>query len=125
MRVTNTMMIRNQLDHLQKNMSDLNDLNEKLSSGKLFQMPSDDPIKVADSMNYKSQLNRNSQFQRNLGQAENWLNTTESALKSGTEVIQRARELTIYAANDSMTSDDREAIAKEMRELRYELIDIS
>jgi flagellar hook-associated protein 3 len=119
------MMVRNMLDHLQNNLGDLNNLNEQLSSGKLFQMPSDAPIKVADSMNYKAQLNRNNQFQRNLDQAENWLNTTESALKSGTEVIQRARELTIYAANDSMTSDDRKMVAKEMKELRDELIDIS
>jgi flagellar hook-associated protein 3 FlgL len=125
MRVTNSMMVRNMLDHLKNNMGDLNDLNEQLSSGKLFQRPSDAPIKVADSMNYKSQLNRNSQFQRNLNQTENWLNTTESALKSGTEVVQRARELTIYAANDSMTSDDRKMVAKEMKQLRDELIDIS
>jgi flagellar hook-associated protein 3 FlgL len=119
------MMVRNMLDHLKSNMGDLNDLNEQLSSGKLFQKPSDAPIKVADSMNYKSQLNRNSQYQRNLGQAENWLNTTESALKSGTKVIQRARELTIYAANDSMTSEDRKSVAQEMKQLRDELVDIS
>jgi len=125
MRVTNSMMVRNMLDHLKNNMGDLNDLNEQLSSGKLFQRPSDAPIKVSDSMNYKSQLNRNSQFQRNLNQAENWLNTTESSLKSGTEVIQRARELTIYAANDSMTPNDRKMVAKEMKELRDELVDIS
>jgi flagellar hook-associated protein 3 FlgL len=125
MRVTNSMMVQNMLDHLKNNMGDLNNLNEQLSSGKLFQKPSDAPIKVADSMNYKSQLNRNSQFQRNLNQTENWLNTTESSLKSGTEVIQRARELTIYAANDSMTSDDRKMVAKEMKQLRDELIDIS
>jgi len=125
MRVTNTMMIQNQLDHLKNNMSDLNDLNEQLSSGKLFQMPSDAPIKVADSMNYKSQLNRNSQYQRNTDQAQNWMNMTESALKNGTEVIQRARELTIYASTDSVTPEDREAIASEVKELRDELIDIS
>ena len=125
MRVTNSMMVRNMLDHLQNNLGDLNNLNEQLSSGKLFQKPSDAPIKVADSMNYKSQLNRNSQYQRNLGQAENWLNTTESALKSGTKVIQRARELTIYAANDSMTSEDRKSVAQEMKQLRDELVDIS
>jgi flagellar hook-associated protein 3 FlgL len=76
-------------------------------------------------MNYKSQLNRNSQFQRNTDQAENWLNMTESALKSGTEVIQRARELTIYASTDSVTPEDRQAIASEVKELRDELIDIS
>ena len=125
MRVTNSMMIQNQLDHLKNNMGDLNDLNEQLSSGKLFQMPSDAPIKVADSMNYKSQLNRNSQYQRNVDQAENWMNATESALKNGTEVIQRARELTIYASNDSLTSEDRQAISSEVKELRDELVDIS
>lgn len=125
MRVTNSMMVQNMLDHLKNNMGDLNNLNEQLSSGKLFQMPSDAPIKVSDSMNYKSQLNRNDQYQRNLNQAENWLNTTESALKSSTKVVQRAKELTIYAANDSVTSDDREKIASEIKELRDELIDIS
>jgi flagellar hook-associated protein 3 FlgL len=125
MRVTNSMMIQNQLDHLKKNMGDLNDLNEQLSSGKLFQNPSDAPIKVADRMNYKSQLNRNSQYQRNTNQAQNWMNATESALKNGTEVIQRARELTIYASTDSVTPEDRQAIASEVKELRDELIDIS
>ncbi|TDO95220.1 flagellar hook-associated protein 3 FlgL [Halanaerobium saccharolyticum] len=125
MRVTNSMMVRNMLDHLQNNMGDLNDLNEQLSSGKLFQMPSDAPIKVSDSMNYKSQINRNDQFQRNLNQAENWLKTTESSLKSATKVIQRARELTIYTANDTMTPEDRETVANEMKQLRDELIDIS
>jgi len=119
------MMVRNMLDHLKSNMEDLNDLNEQLSSGKLFQMPSDAPIKVADSMDYKSQLNRNAQYQRNTDQAENWLNTTESALKNGTEVIQRARELTIYASTDSLTSEDRQQIASEVKELRDELVDIS
>lgn len=125
MRVTNSMMVQNMLDNLQNNLGNVNDLNQQLSSGKLFQMPSDAPIKVSDSMNYKSMLNRNSQFQRNLGQAENWLNSTESALKSGTEVIQRARELTIYASTDSITPDDRQKIASEFKELRDELVDIS
>jgi flagellar hook-associated protein 3 FlgL len=46
-------------------------------------------------------------------------------LKSGTKVIQRARELTIYAANDSMTSEDRKSVAQEMKQLRDELVDIS
>lgn len=125
MRVTNSMMVRNMLGHLQNNMEDLNNLNEQLSSGKLFQKPSDSPIKVSDSLNYKSILNRNTQYQRNLGQAENWLNSTESALKSGTEVIQRARELTIYASTDSLTSEDRKKIASEVEQLRDELVDIS
>ncbi|MGM0603914.1 MAG: flagellar hook-associated protein FlgL [Bacillota bacterium] len=125
MRVTNSMMVKNMLDNLKTNLGDLNTLNEQLSSGKLFQMPSDAPIRVSDSMNFNSILNRNEQFKRNVGQAENWLNTTESALKSGTEVIQRARELTIYASSDSMTSEDRKKIASEFKELRDELIDIS
>ncbi|MEC9490266.1 MAG: flagellar hook-associated protein FlgL [Halanaerobiales bacterium] len=125
MRVTNSMMVRNILGHLQNNMEDLNNLNEQLSSGKLFQKPSDSPIKVSDSLNYKSILNHNTQYQRNLGQAENWLNSTESALKSGTEVIQRARELTIYASTDSLTAEDRNKIASEVKQLRDELIDIS
>ncbi len=125
MRVTNSMMVKNMLDNLKTNLGDLNTLNEQLSSGKLFQMPSDAPIRVSDSMNFNSILNRNEQFKRNVGQAENWLNTTESALKSGTEVIQRARELTIYASSDSMTADDRKKVASEFKELRDELIDIS
>lgn len=125
MRVTNSMMVRNVLDNLKTNMGDLNDLNEQLSSGKLFQMPSDAPIKVSDSLNYKSMLNRNRQYQRNLGQAKDWLNSTESALKSATGIIQRARELTIYASSDTMTGEDRQKVAAEMKELRDELVSIT
>ena len=125
MRVTNSMMVRNMLDNLQNNLDNLSDLNQKLGSGKVFQKPSDGPIEVSDSLNYKSILNRNSQYQRNLSQADNWLSASENALNSATDVIQRSRELTIYAATDSLTAADREQIAAEFKELRNEMIDIS
>lgn len=125
MRVTNSMMVRNMLDNLQNNLDNLSDLNQKLGSGKIFQKPSDGPIEVSDSLNYKSILNRNSQYQRNLSQADNWLSASENALNSATDVIQRSRELTIYAATDSLTAADREQIAAEFKELRNEMIDIS
>lgn len=118
-------MVRNMLDNLQNNLDNLSDLNQKLGSGKVFQKPSDGPIEVSDSLNYKSILNRNSQYQRNLSQADNWLSASENALNSATDVIQRSRELTIYAATDSLTAADREQIAAEFKELRNEMIDIS
>ncbi len=53
------------------------------------------------------------------------MQTTESALTDGNEVLQRARELTIYGANDTMTETERENLAREVEELRNELLAIT
>ena len=125
MRITNNVMIGNMMQNLQKNMKNLDKLNQQLSSGKQFRFPSEAPIQASRSMDFNSQLNNVDQYKKNVNQANSWMQTTESALTDGNEVLQRARELTIYGANDTMTETERENLAREVEELRNELLAIT
>ena len=123
-RITNNILVNNMKRHLQNNMSDLDEINQKLSSGKQFQHPSEAPIKTARSMEYDSLINTNKQYKDNLNQAQNWLKSTETALKDGGKVLQRVRELAIHGANGSLTQTDQKNIATEVKQLKDELINI-
>lgn len=125
MRVTNNTMIGNMMRNLQRNMKNLDKLNEQLSSGKQFRFPSQAPIQTARSMDFNSQLNNVDQFKKNVDQANSWMETTESALTDANEVLHRARELTIYGANDTLTETERENIATEVEQLKQELLAIT
>ncbi|MFN2364811.1 MAG: flagellar hook-associated protein FlgL, partial [Halarsenatibacteraceae bacterium] len=125
MRITNNVMIGNMMQNLQKNMKNLDELNQQLSSGKQFRFPSEAPIQAAKSMDFNTQLENVDQFKTNVDQANSWLQTTESALNDGNKVLQRARELTIYGANDTLSQTERENLAKEVSQLREELLAIT
>ena len=125
MRITQGVMTDNFMRNLQKNMERLDRYNEQLSSGKKFRFPSQDPIGAARSMNYSADIDKSEQFEKNIDQALSWMQTSESAMDDSNQVMQRARELTVQGANDTLTAGERENLAAEMTELRDELISIA
>ncbi len=125
MRITNTSIVNNMMKHLQKNMNNLDQLSQKLSSGKEFQLPSENPIGAAHSMQFKTLISINEQYQKNLNQARNWMETSEMALNDAGEILQRGRELAVYGATDSLNHEDRITMAEEVKELKEEFISIA
>jgi len=124
MRITDNMMVGNMLENLRNNKEKLNKLNQQLSSGKQFNEPSDDPIKVTTSMDFDTKINNYEQYQKDVNNAKSFLQTTENALGDSGKVLQRANELAIYSANDTLNSEDRKSMAEEIKQLRNELISI-
>ena len=125
MRITDGMMVGNMLKNLQNNRSELDKLNQQLSSGKQFSKPSDDPIGVTTSMGFHTKMNNYEQYQKDVNNAKSWLESTENSLSDAGEILQRSSELAIYGANDTLNPDDRENMSEEVKELRNELISIA
>ena len=125
MRITNGVMVGNMMKHLQDNMKKLDDLNQKLASGKKFQNPSENPIGATTSMELKNILKSNNQYIDNIEQSKDWLNSSESALNNAGKILQRGRELAVNGANGSLAKGDRKALANEVEQLHNELITIS
>ncbi len=125
MRITENLMTQNMLNNLHQNMENLDEYNQKLSSGKEFRFPSDAPIEAARSMGYTSDIAKNDQYEKNIDQARSWMQTTESAMDDSNHIIQRARELTVQASNDTLTEADRSKLANEFEELEEELAKIA
>lgn len=125
MRITDSMMVGNMLKNLKYNKENLDKLNQQLSSGKQISKPSDDPIKATTSMEFDSKINNYEQYQKDINHSKSWLEITEHALSDANKVLQRANELAIYGANDSLNTEDRKNMSQEVKELRNELISIA
>lgn len=125
MRVTQSMLANHSLQYISQGYERLGRLQDQLVTGKKISRPSQDPVVAMKGMRYRTQVSEVVQFKRNLGEAFNWMDTAESALDQGTEVLKRIRELVQDAANDTKSADERANIAKEIEQLREHLQSIA
>ena len=124
MRITNQMMSKSFLSNLSKNQNYMKKINDQLTSGKEFSRPSDNPFKVARSMQLNRDIEANTQYNENIKDTTNWLDTTDTALEQLGNSMQRFRELMVSAGNASYGSDEKKATKDEMNEKINEITQI-
>ncbi|MCA9540044.1 MAG: hypothetical protein KC620_14200 [Myxococcales bacterium] len=93
----------------------------RLSSGLRINSAADDAAGLAISNRFTSQTRGLNQAIRNAGDGISLVQTAEGALSSVTENLQRIRELSIQAANGTLTDADRQAIQSEIDQLGEEI----
>lgn len=109
-------MVSGFLGDMNTNLNSLNKIQKQLNTGKEFSKPSDDPFKVARSMQMYSEINANKQYNTNIKDTINWMDTTDTALSNGTKCLQRIRELMVSAGNAAYGSSELTAIKEEINE---------
>lgn len=124
MRVTQSMLSSNMLRNLNASYSKMSKLQNQIDSGRKITRPSDDPVVAVKGMSYRTSIDRVEQYKRNIGEATNWLDTTDSTLGEVGEALNRVKELVIQAASDSNTADDREKIKAEIDQIREQIRDL-
>lgn len=122
MRITNSMMLNSMMRNMSKNLNRMSKTEEMLATGKKFSLPSDDPIGVSRSLRLNTDVANMEQYKRNVEDAQSWLDTTEMAMNNMVDVFQRTRELTVQAANETNSVDERKAIALEIEQLKQQII---
>lgn len=125
MRVTQSMLSNNMLRNLSSSYNKMGKLQDQLNTGKKVNRPSDDPVVAMKGIAYRHQVAKVEQFKRNVGDVHNWLDSTDAALDNAGEVLKRARELMVNVPTDSMTYDDRQKIAQELKQLQESMRDIA
>ncbi|WP_394218434.1 flagellar hook-associated protein FlgL [Halobacillus trueperi] len=118
MRVTQSMLSNNMLRNLSDSYRNMGKYQEQLSTGKKISRPSQDPVVAMKGINYRQQVTEVEQFQRNIGEVHNWMDNSDAALDKATQAMQRVRELTVQASNDTYDEGQRENIAKEIHQLK-------
>ncbi|MFD1206116.1 flagellin [Sporosarcina contaminans] len=98
---------------------------ERLSSGLRINRAADDPAGLAISERMRAQIRGLQVAQRNIQDSISLFQTAESALDETHAILQRMRELSVEAANGTLTNDDRELLNIEFQELKKELERIS
>ncbi|MBS5926286.1 MAG: flagellin [Clostridium sp.] len=94
---------------------------EKLSSGLRINRAGDDAAGLAISEKMRGQIRGLDQASRNAQDGISMIQTAEGALNETHNILQRMRELSVQAGNDTNTSDDRKEIQKEIEQLTQEI----
>lgn len=94
---------------------------EKLSSGFRINSAADDAAGLAISEKMSAQIRGLDQASRNAQDGISLVQTAEGALSETESILQRMRELSIQASNDTNTADDRESMQQEIEQLGAEI----
>ena len=97
---------------------------ERLSTGKRINSAKDDAAGLAISTSMTSQIRGMSQGIRNANDGISMAQTAEGALSEVTNMLQRVRELTVQASNDTYSPDDRTRLQTEVTQLQSQITDI-
>ncbi len=105
--------------------SEISDLQGQISSGKADRRPSVDPVPALRLSAAQEQKDMLEKFSANIERVQSRLDQSDSVMAEAVDVMQRLGELSIRAASDSATADERATIAIETKELRSSLIDLA
>jgi flagellar hook-associated protein 3 FlgL len=125
MRIGTLHMFRQGINSIIDQQTKLFETQNQLATGKRINSPSDDPTGAAQLVGLSESSKITAQYQDNILAARTRLELEETALGSVGETLQRVRELTIQALNDTNSAMDRAAIAAEVRQLADEVIGLA
>jgi len=103
------------------NATNLSKSTEKLSSGFRINRAGDDAAGLSISEKMRGQIRGLDQASNNAQDGISMIQTAEGALGEVHSVLQRMRELTVQAANDTNVTADRNAIKEELTSLQEEI----
>jgi len=116
-RVTQESLNRTALSNINLNYKKMQEIQEKLSSGKQINRPSDDPSGARKVLGLRAEELQVQQFLDNTETAKEQINYTSNTLESIQELFLKIKNLAIQAGNDTLGQSDRNIIANELDEL--------
>ncbi|MBI3600771.1 MAG: flagellar hook-associated protein FlgL [Nitrospinae bacterium] len=121
-RITNRMMYNNTLYNIFTNNEGLLKAQEELSSGKRINKPSDDPTGLNRVLDYRARISSTEQHIRNIDEGVAWLNMADSTLNTMSEVLRRAKEISVSQAGAPATAETRKTYAKDIDNIISQMV---
>lgn len=122
MRITNKIIQNNQLSNINVNKNLQDKLSTQISSGKNIARPSDDPIVALRSLRLRTSVSQTTQYvDKNVEDAKSWLQVTEDAITTLTDIIKDVRQQYTKATSDTLTASDRRIIMENLTSLADEI----
>ncbi|MCC6382845.1 MAG: flagellar hook-associated protein FlgL [Dehalococcoidia bacterium] len=125
MRVTEQSRLAAHVSYLQAASERLDRVQQQLATGRRINAASDDPAGASQALSHRKHIAYEAQMRRNMENGVAFMNATEAALGSANDALQRIRELTVQAANDTMSTQDRQAAAEEVDQLIGQLAQVA
>jgi flagellar hook-associated protein 3 FlgL len=103
----------------------LDRIQETLSTSRRINRASDDPAGTALALRHREDIQFEKQMRRNVENGTAFMNISEAAMNGATDALQRIRELTVQAANDTLNAADRATVAQEIDQLTRHIAQVA
>ncbi|AHF02331.1 hypothetical protein THIAE_07375 [Thiomicrospira aerophila AL3] len=117
MRTSTSYSFMNGLATMQRQQSDLTQIQEKIITGKRINRPSDDAAGSFQVQILNQNIRQIDQFKNNGDTAKAELQLQETVLNSGTDILQRTREIALQMASGTFNPTQRQQAAVEIEQL--------
>ena len=125
MRVTNSMISNQVVYNVQKSLDRYLSLQTEMSSGRRINSPSDDPVGTLRDLSYRTELSKLNQYQENVSQGQNWLNSYDGILDDLNSLLSDAKDVALAMSNDTYDSEQRKAAANEIDSVFNRVVQLS
>ena len=125
MKISTSQLYDSAINQMNRQQSNVAEMQAKLASGKSLVKPSDDAEKATLIQRLNSAMQRQDVYELSLDRADSRIRMEETALASAQDMLQRIRQLSIQGNSDTLSSSDRIVIAKEISSLRDGLVSLA
>jgi len=98
---------------------------EQISTGRLINMPSDNPAGAATLVENLSEQNQTDQFLQNTSGVEGLLQTADSTLSSLVESLNQAISLGVQGAGKTVSLEDQQQIAQQVQGIQTQVLQLA
>ncbi len=116
-------------DRMLYNLNNLTDQLRKLqtqaASGLKYEKPSDSPVDLVRALSYRKSIQEIERYETSIREGKAFLRTMESSLDGLEDIVIRAKELALQAANEDLNQANRQSIAKEVDGLIKEALSLA
>lgn len=125
MRISTQMMYDQNMRGVSNAQSEWLRYGEQMSTGKRVNRPSDDPIAASQAVVLSQAQAQNSQYALARTFATQKVSLEENVLGQVTTALQTAQEKIVYAANGTLSDDDRASLGTELEGIRNQLLNLA
>ncbi|WP_206098881.1 flagellar hook-associated protein FlgL [Paenibacillus paeoniae] len=125
LRVTQGMMHLQLTRNLNRNMTQMEQLQMQATTGRKINKASDDPVGITYSLRYRTEISATEQYQKNVDSALSWLDFNDTVLGQAGDVLLRVKDLVTQSANGTYPDLALDNFKSEVEQLKKQLIDIA
>lgn len=125
MKISTHLMFDKATQQMSTSQTNLAKSQAQLAQGKQVINPSDAPDQAATIQRLKSIMARQTSYQSTLNSVQTRLQEEDSTLQSVNDLLIRAKEVSVQAANDTLSPNNRKALGVELQGLRDQILSLA
>jgi flagellar hook-associated protein 3 FlgL len=122
MKISTSYMYDRSIAQMSSVQNDLASTQSQIAAAKQVLNPSDAPDQAAAIQRLKSVMAKEDSYSKTLTTVKDRLQGEDSTLKSMSDLLIRAKEISVSAANDTMSPTNRQALGVELQGLRDQML---